>query len=73
MGLGRTASCDSQGYAGGAFSDDELEVIVAHELAHQIHGDVWRAAAWRLLVLLAGFGAAAGLLPRLVSPGHGFD
>ena len=42
---------------------------MAHELAHHVHGDVWRAAAWRLLVLLAGFGAAAGWLPRLVSPG----
>lgn len=46
------------------FDDDEIEAVVAHELGHQVHGDIWR---------LIGFGAAAGfamawLLSRLAPP-----
>jgi STE24 endopeptidase len=33
------------------FSEDEVEAVVAHELGHQVHGDIW----W-----LIGFGAGAG-------------
>jgi STE24 endopeptidase len=33
------------------FSEDEIEAVVAHELGHQVHGDIWR---------LIGFGAGAG-------------
>jgi STE24 endopeptidase len=33
------------------FSADEVEAVVAHELGHQAHGDIWR---------LIGFGAGAG-------------
>jgi STE24 endopeptidase len=35
----------------GKFPDDEVEAVVAHELGHQVHGDIWR---------LIGFGAGAG-------------
>lgn len=27
-------------------ADDEVEVIVAHELAHSVRGDIWRSSAW---------------------------
>jgi STE24 endopeptidase len=33
------------------FSGDEVEAVVAHELGHQVHGDIWR---------LIGFGAGVG-------------
>src|SRR5215216_1415252 len=33
------------------FAEDEIEAVVAHELGHQVHGDIWR---------LIGFGAGAG-------------
>jgi STE24 endopeptidase len=33
------------------FSADQVEAVVAHELGHQVHGDIWR---------LIGFGAGAG-------------
>jgi len=33
------------------FPEDEVEAVVAHELGHQVHGDIWR---------LIGFGAGAG-------------
>jgi STE24 endopeptidase len=46
------------------FSEDEVEAVVAHELGHQVHGDIWR---------LIGFGAGAGfglawLLSRIAPP-----
>ncbi|MBW3632017.1 MAG: M48 family metallopeptidase [Chloroflexi bacterium] len=46
------------------FSEDEIEAVVAHELGHQVHGDIWR---------LIGFGAGAGfglawLLSRVSPP-----
>ncbi len=44
-------------------SDEEIEVVVAHELAHQLHGDAGKMALWRLVVLAAAFGAAAQVVP----------
>jgi STE24 endopeptidase len=46
------------------FAPDEIEAVVAHELGHQVRGDIWR---------LIGFGAGAGfgmawLLVRLGPP-----
>jgi STE24 endopeptidase len=46
------------------FADDEVEAVVAHELGHQVHGDIWR---------LIGFGAGAGfglawVVSRLAPP-----
>jgi Zn-dependent protease with chaperone function len=37
------------------FDDDEIEFVVAHELGHYVHGDVWRSVA-------LGTGASAVLL-----------
>ncbi|HWJ55869.1 MAG TPA: M48 family metalloprotease, partial [Vicinamibacterales bacterium] len=40
------------------YSDDEIEVILAHELAHHVHHDIWTALALEaLLVGAALFGA----------------
>ena len=46
------------------FAEDEVDAVVAHELGHQVHGDIWR---------LIGFGAGAGfgmawLLSRIAPP-----
>lgn len=40
------------------WSDDEVTVIVAHELAHHVHHDLWRALALNTLVLCAAFRVA---------------
>jgi STE24 endopeptidase len=44
---------------------DEIEVVVAHELAHHVHGDVWLTSAWRLAVLAASLWAASLALDAL--------
>jgi STE24 endopeptidase len=41
------------------YSDDEIEVILAHELAHHAHHDVLRAVAAQTALLLVGLAVAA--------------
>jgi STE24 endopeptidase len=40
------------------YSDDEIEVVLAHELSHHVHHDLWRGIALQAGLLLAGFFAA---------------
>lgn len=35
--------------------DDEIEVILAHELAHHVHGDIWKGIALETLLFTLGF------------------
>jgi len=37
------------------YSDDEIEVILAHELAHHVHRDIWNGLLLDAMVTLAGF------------------
>jgi STE24 endopeptidase len=50
------------------FSDDEIEVILAHELGHHVHGDVVEEIAARFTVLLLAFLAAAASVAAARSP-----
>src|SRR5436190_21283779 len=40
------------------YSDDEIEVVLAHELAHHVHHDIWTALGLETLVMTAALGAA---------------
>lgn len=44
------------------YSDDEIEIILAHELAHQVHHDIPKALVVECALLLAGFFAGSVLL-----------
>ena len=46
------------------YSDEEIEVVLAHELAHQVHGDIWKGIVFEGALVLAGFYAAARVLER---------
>ena len=37
------------------YSEDEIEVILAHELAHHVHRDLWRGIAVHAIALFGGF------------------
>jgi STE24 endopeptidase len=37
------------------YTPDEIEVVMAHELGHHVHGDIWRGIALDSIVTLAGF------------------
>ncbi len=52
------------------YSEDEIEVILAHELAHHVHFDLWRGMAVQALVLFAGF-FVADLVLRSVADAAG--
>ena len=45
-----------------AYSDDEIEVILAHELSHHVHHDLWRGMALQAGALVAGFYLASRVL-----------
>jgi STE24 endopeptidase len=37
------------------FAEDEIEVVMAHEMAHYKHGDITKMLAWGTMTTLAGF------------------
>jgi STE24 endopeptidase len=37
------------------YSEDEIEVVLAHELAHHVHHDIWAGIALETVLMLAGF------------------
>ncbi len=45
------------------YSEDEIEVVMAHELAHHVHGDIWRGLALESVLVMAGAFAASLILP----------
>ncbi len=46
------------------FSDDEIEVVLAHEIAHHVHGDIWKGIAFESALIVAGFYLASLVLRR---------
>ena len=50
------------------YTDEEIEVVLAHELAHHVHGDIWKGIVFESGLILAGFFLAARLLEILASP-----
>jgi STE24 endopeptidase len=50
------------------YSDDEIEVILAHEMAHHVHRDLWRGMAAQALLLTGGFFVADLALRRAAEP-----
>jgi STE24 endopeptidase len=61
-GLGRTRRVFVSSQLTREWSDDEIAVVVAHELAHHAHRDLWRALILDAGVLLAGLKVAAATL-----------
>jgi STE24 endopeptidase len=44
------------------YTEDEIEVVLAHELAHHVHGDIWKGLLFESALVLIGFFAAARTL-----------
>jgi STE24 endopeptidase len=62
-GLGRTRRILVSDTMLAEYSDDEIEVVLAHELAHHVHGDIWRGLIFESVLMLAGaFVASRALL-----------
>jgi STE24 endopeptidase len=50
------------------YSDEEIEVVLAHELAHHVHGDIWKGIVFESALILAGVYLASRVLPTLATP-----
>ena len=50
------------------YSDEEIEVVLAHELAHHVHGDIWKGIVFQSALVVCGFYLAARALDALAAP-----
>lgn len=67
-GLGRTRRILVSDTLLARYSDDEVEGILAHELGHLVHHDIWRGMALHTVVTALSLLAASQALAVLVSP-----
>jgi STE24 endopeptidase len=65
MGLGRTKRIVISDTLVNAYSPDEIDVVMAHELAHQRHADVWRLFGFQSGIYLGVFWLASWLFHNL--------
>ncbi len=65
-GIGRTRRILLSDTLLADYSDDEIEVVLAHELSHHVHHDLWRGMAVQTALLFAGFLVAHVALVSLV-------
>jgi STE24 endopeptidase len=54
-GMGRTRRILLSDTLLADYSEDEIEVILAHELAHHVHRDLWRGIAVQSVAFIGGF------------------
>jgi STE24 endopeptidase len=54
-GLGRTRRILLSDTLLASYSDEEIEVVLAHELSHHVHHDLWRSLAVQSVLMLGGF------------------
>jgi STE24 endopeptidase len=67
-GLGRTRRILVSDTMLAEFSDDEIEVVLAHEIAHHVHGDIWKGIAFESALIVAGFYLASQVLHAMAGP-----
>ena len=49
------------------YSDEEIEVVLAHEIAHHVHGDIWKGILFQCALILAGFYLGARVLSGMAA------
>lgn len=54
-GIGRTRRILLSDTLLADYSDDEIEVILGHELAHHVHRDIWKSIAVEVALITLGF------------------
>ena len=67
-GLGRTRRILLSDTLLADYTDDEIEVVLAHELSHHVHHDLWRGMAMQTALLFASFFVAHLALTRFNDP-----
>jgi STE24 endopeptidase len=64
-GIGRTRRILVSDTMLADYSDEEIEVVLAHELAHHVHGDIWKGIVFESALIVGGFYCASLALARL--------
>lgn len=64
-GLGRTRRILVSDTLLSEYSDDEIEMVLAHELGHHVHHDIWKGIVFETALAFAGFYLASRLLVAL--------
>jgi STE24 endopeptidase len=72
VGLGRTRRILLSDTLLAEYSDDEIESVLAHELGHHVHGDIWKAIGVETALIFLGFYLAHRALIAL-GPSVGLD
>jgi STE24 endopeptidase len=67
-GIGRTRRILVSDTLLANFTDDEIAVVLAHELSHHVHHDLWRAMALQTVLLFVSSFAAHIALVSLADP-----
>lgn len=67
-GMGRTRRILLSDTLLADYSDDEIEVVLAHELSHHVHHDLWRGVALQTALLIVSFALTHVALLRLAAP-----
>jgi len=67
-GLGRTRRILVSDTLLAHHGDDEIEAILAHEMGHHVHGDIWKGIAVESVAALAGFYLVGQVLEGLWQP-----
>jgi STE24 endopeptidase len=62
VGIGRTRRILVSDTLLAAHSDEEIETVFAHELAHHVYGDIWSGLALEVLLVALGFYTADRML-----------
>ena len=68
IGIGRTRRILVSDTMLAEYSDDEIEVVLAHELAHHVHGDIWKGLVFESALILGGFYLASRVIAALSMP-----
>jgi len=58
VGLGRNRRILVSDTLLAEYADEEIEAVLAHELGHHVHRDLWTAVAYEAALIFAGFYAA---------------
>ena len=61
-GIGRTRRILLSDTLLADYTDDEIEVVLAHELSHHVHHDLWRGMALQTVLLFVSFFVASRVL-----------
>ena len=69
-GLGRTRRILVSDTLLSEYSDDEIEMVLAHELGHHVHRDIWKGIAFETALAFSGFYLASRLLVAFAPAFH---